>query len=178
MGGVAKGKLRLPNQQTLIERLIEECRAVAQTQERLVLVGDGSEYSGLGLPGLADEPQGIGPLGGLAALLREGTRASNAFVIALACDLPFLSRSLIQRLLEAPAEVLALAARQEDFWQPLAARYSVEILPTLEALIGQGERSFQSLFRELGPRAAKLCLAPEELAQLRDWDTPEDMHAT
>jgi hypothetical protein len=48
----------------------------------------------------------------------------------------------------------------------------------LEACVARGVRSFQEFFRELGPLARELSTSPEELLQLRDWDTPEDMRSS
>ena len=53
----------------------------------LVLVGAAEPYGALGLRAIADEPAGIGPLGGLGGLL---SHAGSGQVLALACDLPRL----------------------------------------------------------------------------------------
>ncbi|HEY5241286.1 MAG TPA: NTP transferase domain-containing protein, partial [Polyangiaceae bacterium] len=89
MGGLAKGLLRGPDGSSLVERWAGMLRELGIP---IVLVGEGAAYEGLGLPMLKDEPPGVGPLGGLVALLRHaGTRRALAF----ACDMPFVSRGLV-----------------------------------------------------------------------------------
>ena len=46
---------------------------------------------------------------------------------------------------------------------------------SLERALAEGERSFQGLFARLNVRELKLDAS--ERAQLRDWDTLEDMRA-
>ncbi|MET0413737.1 MAG: NTP transferase domain-containing protein, partial [Polyangiaceae bacterium] len=69
MGGTPKGNLDAGGQ-SIIARTIELCRALvpASAVERVLLVGDGSAYD-VAVPRLADAPAGVGPLGGLCALL-------------------------------------------------------------------------------------------------------------
>ena len=174
MGGVAKGLLPAPDSgEPLVQRLRQKAESLGL---RCVLVGQAAAYSGLGLPMLADEPPGIGPLGGLRALLGA---ADGAWVLALACDLPYVSVELLRRLNEAPDSAEnqppydAIAARRHELWEPLCARYAPTVLPILDTALAAGERSFQALLRRL--RVYELPLSPEEAAQLVDWDTPGDV---
>src|SRR3954471_21517880 len=90
MGGVAKGLLLAPDgRETLVARLVRLCGAVAP-HASLYLVGEASAYAELGLQVVADEPPGIGPLGGLSGLLLRAQRDGSRAALALACDLPFL----------------------------------------------------------------------------------------
>jgi molybdopterin-guanine dinucleotide biosynthesis protein A len=168
MGGRDKGALPAPDSgETLLARLVRLGRAAGLQP---VIVG------GQGVPGvplLCDEPAGIGPIGGLCALLAHaGERAA----IALACDLPYLSAELIAKLAcaESSAAVLAARDRPSGKWQPLFARYdSPRVLPVLRGAIASGTRSFQSFLRELDVQ--ELALDASEHALLRDWDTPGDL---
>jgi molybdopterin-guanine dinucleotide biosynthesis protein A len=122
---------------------------------------------------LADAPAGIGPIGGLCALLQH---AGDRRAIALACDLPYLSSALLARLASEPSGAAVLAPRDPATgkWQPLFARYDAAVvLPVLRVAIDRGVRSFQDLLRELS--VEELVLTTEEHAELRDWDTPEDV---
>lgn len=168
MGGIAKGLLRTEDGVGIVERL----RGVL---ERLglpvVLVGARREYEGLGIEVVADEPSGIGPLGGLLALLR---RAHDAPALALACDMPFVSGALVERLLEASNDAPIVAPRRDGRWEPLCARYEpARVVPIARALASTREHSMQRLLRDCG--AVELCLRPDEAGQLRDWDTPGDL---
>jgi molybdopterin-guanine dinucleotide biosynthesis protein A len=170
MGGRAKGLLSLPDGVTLVERW----RAMLVSMGvSVVLVGEGAPYVGLGLPMLHDEPRGVGPLGGLVALLRHaGTHAA----LALACDMPFVPRALVERLLAVADDAPIVAPRRDDRWEPLCARYDpARVLPLAIARVASTNRSLQRLLDDAG--AAELRLSPDEGVLLRDWDWPEDVMA-
>jgi molybdopterin-guanine dinucleotide biosynthesis protein A len=174
MGGVQKALLPAPDGQgTLLARL---SRLGREAGLEVVLLGAadlGVHATGLAqLPDFAPE---VGPLAGLASLLRHaGARPA----VCLACDMPFVEAALLARLVrEQPeAEVLAPRAAVNGKWEPLFARYhGAHVAPVLAETLRQGERSFQALFGRLN--VCELGLSASERASLRDWDTPEDMRA-
>lgn len=137
------------------------------------VVAVGGAAARFGLPRLDDDPAGIGPIGGLAALLAH---AGDRKAIALACDLPYLEPALLARLAAAPAAEPVLSSRDPGSgkWQPLFARYDApRVLPILRAEIARGVRSFQTFLQALP--VAELPLSDAERLQLRDWDEPADM---
>jgi molybdopterin-guanine dinucleotide biosynthesis protein A len=171
MGGRAKGMMAAPYGGTIVERWLTVLRSVGVDQ--VVLVGQNEAYAGLGLEALDDEPAGIGPLGGLCALL---SRAGDASAIALACDMPFVSSTLTRRLLVGP-DFAIVAPRRGDVWEPLFARYKAAIvLPVARARVAAGRHSLQGLLAEAG--AVELPLERDEALELRDWDTTEDARET
>ena len=173
MGGIAKGLLVAPGgDEPIVSRLARLARE-AYPSSRVVLVGDNAAYAGLGLQALADAPMGVGPLGGLCALLDAADRERAGAAVALACDLPFVSGALLARLSAERLDADALAPRPGGVWQPLFARYapgpaSIAGRAALEA----GERSLYRVLERLGERTAELELSPEEEAALTDWDEP------
>lgn len=172
MGGRPKGLLHsLDTQEPLVARLARLGRAAGLEP---VWVGRADAYRELvpGLRELADEPANVGPLGGLGALLRAG---GDAHVIAVACDMPFVSQALLRRLQQEQPAAMVLASRSEaGFWEPLCARYHASaVLPSCESALAQGVRSFQQLFARLP--VAELSLSSTERTELKDWDRPEDV---
>jgi len=164
MGGRAKGLLVAPDGLPIVERTLEIVRAASLTP---FLVGDASAYMHLGVEGLDDAPPGIGPLGGLVALLR---RAGDSCAIAIACDMPFVSSTLVEALRDAPPAPV-VAPRSDGRWEALFARYDAStVLPMAEANAAAGEHSLQRLLA----RAAAVELAVDDRIALRDWDSPED----
>jgi molybdenum cofactor guanylyltransferase len=121
---------------------------------------------------VADDPAGIGPLGGLRALCRF---AQGGAVIALACDMPYVPAALLQRLASHPGPAPALLPRGAGgFWEPLCARYDAgAVLPALDAAVAAGEHSLQRLLARIGP--SELTLDAVERAALFDWDCPGDL---
>jgi molybdopterin-guanine dinucleotide biosynthesis protein A len=163
---VAKGLVRGPDGGTLLERLL---RVLGELGFPVVLVGSHPAYDHLGLETITDEPVGIGPLGGLVSLLR---RAGDGHALALACDMPFVSRPLLARLLTAAPGAPVVSPRTGG-WEPLCAIYDApRVLPLAAARAARGALSLQGLLDEAG--AVELPLEPGDLAQLKDWDTPSD----
>jgi molybdopterin-guanine dinucleotide biosynthesis protein A len=179
LGGVAKGLLRAPaSQQTLVERALGELRA-ALPAATIALVGDATAYAALGLRAVADSPTGVGPLGGLVGLLEAAERERFAQVLVLACDLPFVERALLTRLLVEATDAAALVTTTGGVRNPLIARYAVaRTLPAARAVLQAGRRSLQAVLDELGDELRALTLSDAELASLQDWDTAEDIRRT
>jgi len=173
MGGVAKGLLCTPEGVTLVDRWRD---VLAELGVDLVLVGNHPAYEGLGIDVVSDDPPGIGPLGGLCGLLR---RAGDGPALALACDMPFVSRRLVERLLAAAPLAAVVAPRRDGRWEPLCACYDApRVLPLAAARAAGAARGGHSLQRLLDEaRAAEFPLAPGEAAELADWDLPEDVNA-
>ena len=173
MGGRAKGLLSAPDTgEPLVERLVSLGRRLGLSP---VLVGAAGPYEGLalGVPRLDDSPAGIGPLGGLGALLEH---AGPGRVVAIACDMPGVSAEALRQLLAHAPEVAVVAARRgpDAPWEPLFARYdAARVRPVLAGAVADGVRSFQRLFAQLEVEA--LPLEPSVEEALVDWDTPEDV---
>ena len=173
MGGRPKGLMRGPDGLTLVERWTA---LLGDLNVLVVLVGDASDYAAVGIPALADDPPGIGPLGGLVALLRHAQQVGACSALALACDMPFVSRALVQRLLAATPDAPVVAPRRDGRWEPLCARYDpARILPLAVAQAASARHSLQPLLDEAG--AAELPLLPHECGELHDWDSPDDVTA-
>src|SRR5262245_39426599 len=150
MGGVAKGLL-VYDGSTLIEHVLGACRSAAAPDrlEHLYLVGNAAPYAASGVPALMDAPAGMGPIGGLRALLLQA-HVLGVEAIAIAVDLPYVGADLVRRLCLAQAGVAAFAPRQAGRWQPLFARYQpAAVLPALEEALATGQSALQSIFRIL-----------------------------
>jgi molybdopterin-guanine dinucleotide biosynthesis protein A len=153
MGGLSKGLLIGPTGETLFARAMR----VAQSVGEVVVVGDASAY---GVAGIADDPPGIGPIGGLRALLAGGS------AIALACDMPYVEAEHLHALRAHAASAAIVAARREGRWEPFLARYDASVLPAITPYV----RSFQQLFAVVAP--AEIAI---DAHALDDWDTPADI---
>jgi molybdopterin-guanine dinucleotide biosynthesis protein A len=174
--GEPKGLMRAPASEghaasTLVERAAAVLRGVGA---EVVLVGERAEYAHLGLPALADAVPGVGPLGGLVALLDF---ADDGIVIACACDMPYVNEVLARRLLDAPPAAV-VAPFAGGVLQPLFARYDARLCRPVarrraEDAARGGSTALQGVLRELG--AVSLQISPDEERWLVDWDTPHDI---
>lgn len=127
------------------------------------------------LPG---ETELAGPLVGFAQGLVE---VRSAWVLLLACDLPFLNPAILHQWAAQLADVtheIALLASRENRWEPLCGFYRTEILPDLQTAIAQGERSFQRWLAHHPVRA----IVPTDAATEAVWhrmlfncNTPADL---
>jgi molybdopterin-guanine dinucleotide biosynthesis protein A len=171
--GTPKGLLAPPDGSaaTLVERLGRVIRAAGI--ERIFLVGQQAGYENLGFDVLSDSLALSGPLGGIVALLERAREEGVQDALVLACDLPYVEAPLVRRLVEEEPTARALCPHVDDRYQPLFARYSVELLDEFRAALTERRLSLQPLLK--GAPATLLLLEPEERASLWDWDTPADI---
>jgi molybdenum cofactor guanylyltransferase len=128
------------------------------------------------LPIVADVFETWGALGGLHAAL---SACGAQWALVVACDLPFVSATLLRRLASLREEFDAVVPIQKDGRpQPLCALYRVAAcLDTAEKLIESGERRPLALLQSVRARLTPF----EELADLDgaesffdNINTPED----
>ena len=176
MGGLAKGLLHAPGtSETLIERLIRQCAQVAPESVPF-LVGQAAPYAGLSLLQLDDAPAGVGPIGGLRALLLRALEDQSERALALACDLPFLDANVLSTLL-LPSSGAARVPVVEGRLQPLAAAYvPAAALGAVDRSLALGKHALMSVLDQLGSRLERIEFDAEQARALRDWDAPEDIH--
>jgi FdhD protein len=169
MGGAPKGLLQVPGTDAaIVDHLADIGSALGL---RVALVGDARAYDGHATEAtrLADAPAGVGPLGGLAALLEA---AGPSHAVALACDMPAIAQADVATLLALANDPIAWSARRNDTapWEPFFARYDApRARPLLLAALAAGERSLQAALARMHPS-----VAPIRPAALTDWDTPAD----
>jgi molybdopterin-guanine dinucleotide biosynthesis protein A len=171
MGGLPKGLL--PARDTGEPLVVRLARLAAELGYEPVLVGQADAYRAA-LPdvvALADQPACIGPLGGLGALLAA---AGSRRALAIACDMPFVSGTLLARLGREPFTMVLAPRADASRWQPLCASYdAAQVSPVLASAVASGVRSFQALFARL--EVTELALNSVDRGELVDWDTPEDV---
>ncbi len=174
MGGRPKGMLSHPLNPKLT--LVDHFRELAQQLGiECVLVGDKSAYAHCGLHILSDKPAGIGPLGGLHALL-DYCRTKGASAVAVACDMPYVSLDLMRRLCTAPSDFSVLAPKDPTTqrWEPLFARYEpARVIPIVQERLSHRDHSLQSVVT-VAP-GETLPLTIEEWLLLKDWDEERDI---
>ena len=103
-----------------------------------------------GLPAVIDDHPGEGPLGGVAAAVRALRRDGHVgAALVVACDLPFLSSSLLRFLVEfdATGSVVPVVAGRA---QPLCARWGAGDLDRAHHMFASGERSLRYLTEQTG----------------------------
>ncbi|WP_298284059.1 molybdenum cofactor guanylyltransferase MobA [Acidocella sp.] len=126
--------------------------------------GPAGRLADLGLPVLADEVAGLGPLGGLLAGLDWAARQGFAWLLTAPADTPFLPPDLLLRLghaaraARAPAAIAASGARAHG----VVGLWDVALAPHLRArLFEAGQRKVGAWSEACG---AAIALWPDEPA--------------
>ena len=159
-------------------RIIDRQLAVlaAVSDDVRIVANDAGRYAGLGVRVIPDAIAGAGPLGGIYTALLD---ASHDRVLVIACDLPFVTAALLERLVTesgAGEEVDAVVPRSARGLEPLCALYSRRCATAARERIDRGALQVAGLLdavrtRVLGPET----LAPyDEGALFENVNTPHD----
>ena len=182
MGGGEKALVRLGGA-TLLERVLTAARPLGLPVRVIAGTAPSSQLRAAAatasVPGTTcDRYPGQGPLGGLLTAFEID---SPERVLALACDLPFLTAPLLQFLLEqSEADCDAAVPEDRSGLQPLCAVYRGTCRPLLEQALAGGNLGVAAFARSLRLRL----LRPVEYARLdphgmafANVNTPEDLAA-
>jgi molybdopterin-guanine dinucleotide biosynthesis protein A len=172
LSGVPKGLLRT-GEGTVLERLL----ALAPLFTEVLLVANAPEpYARFGLRTVSDVVPGKGAPGGVHAALAA---ARTDWVLAVACDMPFVSPDAVRLLMEARApQVDAVCFTVGARVEPLLAVYRVSLAASWGERLKERNPSLRELLSQ-GPAR----LLPEdalravdaELRSLVNVNTPEDL---
>ena len=148
--GMDKALLRLPSGgPTLIERVVAAARAVAD--DVVVVAEDAERLPPMPVRTVPDAIPRAGPLAGLVAGFDA---ARHPDILALACDLPYLSVPLLRWMAAQPRawDALVPFLPNEDGkagWEPLHAIYTRACLAPMRAALDRGERQATAFFPAL-----------------------------
>ncbi len=151
LGGVDKSALRI-GPLSILERQLAALEGLA---DRIVLVGGAPDRLAPGrVRVVPDRLPRAAALGGLYTALGE---AATPYVLVIACDLPFVSARVLERLAAlADGTADAVVPRTTDGLQPLCAVYARRLRNRVRRRIESGHLKVQDLLaavrvRELGP---------------------------
>jgi molybdopterin-guanine dinucleotide biosynthesis protein A len=154
LGGADKAALIVGGLR-IIDRQLAVLTAVAE--DLLIIANDRPRYAAFQLPVFPDAVPGAGALGGVYTALQA---ARCDLVLVVACDLPFVTRALLERLIdEADEAVDAVIPRTARGLEPLCAAYRKRTAPIVRARIDRGALRVSELPRDLRVRE----LGPAEL---------------
>lgn len=168
---------------TLLEKT---ARLLGLHVHRVFLLGNPSGYS---LPDslknmrpIPDDPPDVGPLGGLHALLQQCD--ADEAVLLIACDMPYLTGKLLERLLSVAQEAtdewdVVIPTTSGDEGQltrqrhPCCALYRPTCLPTIQNAFAAHGHGMMSLLKHL--RVIDVPLNKHEARWLTNWNTPDNI---
>ena len=173
--GTDKALLRLtPGGPRLLELVLAAVNPLAG--EILLSTNRPEVYQWTGLPLVADNYPGLGPLAGLEAGL---TASSAEYNLLVACDMPWLVPALLEQLLElAPGYDAVVPMNREGREEPLCAVYSKKCLPVVRQNLENNRLKMTAWLNTINSRyvpAEKLAKYDSELRSFRNLNRPEDL---
>jgi molybdopterin-guanine dinucleotide biosynthesis protein A len=123
----------------------------ALSDDLIIVTNDPARYETLALPArlVPDERPGLGSLMGIYSGLKAA-RYSHA--LAVACDMPFLSLSLLRYMLPLADGHDVVIPRLDGLMEPLHAVYGKACLPPMRRLLDQGHRQIIAFFDKVRVR--------------------------
>jgi molybdenum cofactor guanylyltransferase len=103
----------------------------------------------LSVPEVLDELEEHSPLSGIISALYA---AQHEYVFICACDMPFVSTDVVEKLVAAIGDAPAVVPRHDGKIEPLHAVWSKQALPRLEEIWGEGERAVHRALHTLEAR--------------------------
>jgi molybdopterin-guanine dinucleotide biosynthesis protein A len=143
-------------------RLIDRVAGVMKSIfERVVLLTNTPEdYADLQMPMIEDLVKGFGPMGGIYTGLMTLSDTPGFFV---ACDMPFLSESLIRHMIDVRDDFDVVVPRMDWMLEPLHALYAKRCLPVIREAIDNNQHQILKCFGKLQVRYM-------DEDELRIWD--------
>jgi molybdopterin-guanine dinucleotide biosynthesis protein A len=124
---------------------------------------------------LADNPMGIGPLGGLVTGLEQSGHEHH---LLLAVDYPLVPPVFFQALLAQAERFHAVCGQGDVFLEPLVGYYHRDCAPVIRKMIAQGEIRTHKLYERVPSRV----ISPVEMLKIdpAKWahfnvNTPADL---
>ena len=173
LGGADKASLTV-GRARIIDRQLAALAAVAD--DIRIVCNDPARYAGLGVRVIPDAIAGAGPLGGIYSALLD---ARHERVLVVACDLPFVTAALLERLVEesrAAGDADAVVPRSGRGLEPLCAIYTTRCARAVRDRIDQGRLQVAGLLDAVRTRTIEPdALAPyDQGALFENVNTPHD----
>ncbi len=158
-------------------RLVDRVAGVMTSIFHRVILATNSpdEYAYLQLPMVEDLIKGLGPMGGIYTGLMTMSDEAGFFV---ACDMPFLSESLIRHMVDVKDDFDAVVPRVDWMMEPLHALYLKKCLPVIQRAIENHHNQIAECFAGLRVRymdEAELRLWDHDLRSFFNINKPEDL---
>jgi molybdopterin-guanine dinucleotide biosynthesis protein A len=135
--------------QPLLARTV--ARLAPLSDDLIVVTNHADRYEPLGLPTrlIPDQRPGVGALMGIYSGLRA---ARHGLALAVACDMPFLSVSLLRYMLSLAPDYDVVIPRLDGFLEPLHAVYGRACLGPMETVLEAGRRQIIAFFDQVRVR--------------------------
>jgi len=130
----------------LIEYSLEVLGSIC---DQVILGTSNKNYGYLEIPLIADEYEGVGPLGGIYSCLKASSTRDN---FVLSCDMPLVSEELIRFILTKKKDDDVIIPVFRGKPEPICAYYNKRITGFLEEFILKKKYKVQDVVKELKTR--------------------------
>jgi molybdopterin-guanine dinucleotide biosynthesis protein A len=173
LGGADKASLVVGGRRIVDRQL---ALLTALSDDIRIVTSDPARYADVGVRVVADTIAGAGPLGGLYTALVD---ARHQRLLVVACDLPFLSPALLERLVaesETDEERDAVVPRSGRGLEPLVALYRTRCAAAAREGIERGDLRMTALLARLRVREvdANTVAGSNEETLFENVNTPHD----
>ena len=133
------------------------------------------KYAEFGLPVVADEVKGIGPIGGIYSCLKKSKTQHN---LVLSCDTPFVNTNVFKHLLKNLKNEQVITPAHETFLiEPLSAYYNTNVIGDMEITIRDKQFKMMDFFKHIRFKSVNM---DKNLPFFTDYmflnlNTPEDL---
>lgn len=153
MNGIAKGNIKIDDNQSIITKLVAEFKKIALT-EIVISANNQTPYLQYRIPIIADNELNQGPLAGVISVLRYFSAREYGKVIFLPCDLPNITSNELSILKNSSSDAIVYAKIEEQY-HPLCVSIPTNQLPAITLLFVNGERKIIKVWQQLGGTALK-----------------------
>lgn len=152
--GTDKGLLEL-NGQPLIQYAIDTLKSIGL---EIIIISNNSDYEQFGFPVYPDIIPDKGPIGGVYTALSYSSTEKNLIV---SCDTPFLSKKLLNYLIDASKNSSIAIAEFEGREHPLIGIYSKHSRDTFKLYLDRNDLKLQNANKALNADVVSLTMHPE-----------------
>lgn len=143
--GSDKGMLDLSGKK-FIEHIIT---AIKPKVDQVIIIANNDNYNAYGYPVYKDLITERGPIGGIYTGLTYSTTEKN---IVVSCDIPFITSSLVQHIIEHSAGADIAVPIYKGNIEPLCSVYNKSITEEIGKLINKGELKMLKVIQHLMTR--------------------------
>lgn len=166
----------------VVDRVAAALRVVVAGPDIIAIVNDAALAAAIGLPHRADALHDIGALAGVHAALLHARERDRAGVIAVACDMPFVSSALLHEIAarSGDADVVLPESEGRRGVEPLCAFYGVACIAAIEAAADRGDTRMIGFHEDVRTVRVPLDVVRtfgEPAVLFRNLNTPADRDA-
>jgi len=165
--GSDKGLLEVEGKR-IIERIMDELKQVV---DEILIISNDNSYNYLGCKVYTDIIKDCGPMGGIHSALTHSSTEKN---LIISCDMPFVSKDILQKIINGSAKCEIAIPKYDKRLEPLCAVYSKSCTHKFEELINKEEFKLKDSFKYFIVK--RINFTKEELSgnEFTNINTPEE----